>query len=118
MAREVEYLGHQISLQGIFPPLSKVEAIANSPMPQNISELRAFLGMFTYFGNFQPQLSTTIEPLHLLLSKGVVWKWEAAQTKAFKAAKTMLPVVGPWTAWSITTHPRNLFSVVIALHMA
>ena len=59
-------------------------------MPQNISELRAFLSMLTYFGNFLPQLSTTIEPLHLLLRKGVVLKWEAAQTRAFKAAKTML----------------------------
>ena len=90
MAREVEYLGHQISCQGILPSPSIVEAIANVPTPQNISELRAFLGMFTYFGNFQPQLSTTIEPLHLLLRKGVVWKWKAAQTRAFKAAKTML----------------------------
>ena len=89
MAREVEYLSHQISCQGILPSPSKVEAIANAPMPQNISELRAFLGMLTYFGNFLPQLSTTVEPLHLLLRKGV-WKWEAAQTRAFKAAKTML----------------------------
>ena len=70
MAREVEYLGHQISCQGILPSPSKVEAIA--PMPQNISELRAFLGMLTYFGNFQLQLSTTVEPLHLLLRKSVV----------------------------------------------
>ena len=66
MAREVEYLGHQIC-QGILPSPSKVEAIANAPMPQNISELRAFLGMLTYFGNFLPQLSTTVESLHLLL---------------------------------------------------
>jgi len=58
--------------------------------PQNISELRAFLGMLTSFGNFLLQLSTTIEPLHLLLRKGVVWKWEAAQTRAFKAEKTIL----------------------------
>ena len=70
MAREVEHLDHQISCQGILPSPSKVEA--NAPMPQNISELRAFLGMLTYFGNFLPQRSTTIEPLHLLLKKGVV----------------------------------------------
>ena len=90
MAREVEYLGHQISWQGILPSPSKVEAIVNAPMPQNIWERRAFLGMVTYFDNFLPQLSTTVEPLHLLLRKGVVWKWEAAQTRAFKSAKIML----------------------------
>ena len=90
IACEVEYLGHQITCQGILPSPSKVEAIANAPMPQNISELRAFLAMLTYFGNFLPQLSTTIKPLHLLLRKGVVWKSEAAQTRAFKVAKTML----------------------------
>jgi len=70
----------------------------NAPMPQNISELRAFLGMLTYFGNFLPQLSTTIEPLHLLSRKGVVWKWEAAQTRAFKVAKTML------SSWPLLVH--------------
>ena len=79
MASEVEYLGHQISCQGILPSPSKVEAIANAPMPQNISELQAFLGMLTNFGNFLPQRSTTVEHQHLL-RKGVVWKWEAAQT--------------------------------------
>ena len=90
MTCEVEHLGHQISCQGILPSPSKVEAIVNAPMPQNISELRAFLGMLTYFGNFLPQRSTTVEPLHLLFRKGVVWKWEAAKTRVFKAAKTML----------------------------
>ena len=54
MAHEVEYLGHQISCQGILPSLSKVEAIVNEPIPQNISELPAFLSMLTYFGNFLP----------------------------------------------------------------
>ena len=49
VAREVEYLGHQISCQGILPSPSKVETIANAPMPQNSLELRSFLGMLTYF---------------------------------------------------------------------
>ena len=90
MAREVEYLDLQISCFGILPSPSKIEAIANAPMPQNIAELRAFLCMLAYFGNFLPHLSTTVELPHLLLRKGIVWKWEAAQTRAFKAAKTML----------------------------
>ena len=52
IAHEVECLGHQISCQGILLSPSKSEAIANASMPQNISELSAFLGMLTDFGNF------------------------------------------------------------------
>ena len=81
MASEVEYLGHQFSCQCILPSESKVEAIANAPIPQNIAELCAFLGILTYVGNFLPQLSTTVKPLHLHLRKAIVWKWEAAQTR-------------------------------------
>jgi hypothetical protein len=45
----VEYLGHQISAQGIQPTNSKVEAIKGAPTPKNATELRAFLGMVSYY---------------------------------------------------------------------
>jgi hypothetical protein len=44
-----EYLGHQISAQGIQPTNSKVEAIKGAPTPKNATELRAFLGMVSYY---------------------------------------------------------------------
>uniref|UniRef100_UPI00398ECBB5 zona pellucida sperm-binding protein 3-like n=1 Tax=Pristiophorus japonicus TaxID=55135 RepID=UPI00398ECBB5 len=36
----------------------KTEAIENAPTPQYVTELRSFLGLLNYFGNFLPGLST------------------------------------------------------------
>ena len=41
----VEYLGHQISSDGIQPLQTKVEAIVKAPIPGNIQKLRSFLGL-------------------------------------------------------------------------
>ena len=46
----VEYLGHQISSDGIQPLLNKVDAIVKAPMPQNIQQLRSSLGLINYYG--------------------------------------------------------------------
>ena len=115
MAREVEYLGHQISCQGILPSSSRVEAIANAPMPQNISELRAFLGMLTSFGNFLPHYA---QPSTLcIFSSGKALSGNGKLPKQERSGP-LKPSCPPRCYLSITTHPRNLFSVVIALHMA
>uniref|UniRef100_UPI00358F2425 uncharacterized protein n=1 Tax=Myxine glutinosa TaxID=7769 RepID=UPI00358F2425 len=90
MAPEIEYLGHHITRKGIFPSSGKLEAIKNAPAHTNVSELRAFLGMLTDFRNFLQNLSTVLEPLHILLRKCVHWKWGSAQEKAFRDAKTLL----------------------------
>ena len=42
---EIEYLGHRITKEGLKPTESKVQAIAQAPMPTNVSELKAFLGL-------------------------------------------------------------------------
>ena len=66
MAAEVEQLGHRSTSKGILPSPSKMEAIKNTYTPTNVSELCAFLGMLTDFGNFLQNLSTILEPLHIV----------------------------------------------------
>jgi hypothetical protein len=41
--REVEYLGHIVSSEGIRPMPSKVEAIRTWPVPKNVTEVQSFL---------------------------------------------------------------------------
>jgi len=45
----VTYLGHKIDREGLHPIQEKVEAIANAPVPKNVTELRAFLALLTYY---------------------------------------------------------------------
>ena len=86
---EVTYCGYRISKEGIRPLIENVEAVRSAPEPTNVSELRSYLGMLNYYQNYLPALATMSEPLHTLLRKGGVWKWERHQANAFEATKVM-----------------------------
>lgn len=43
-----------------------MRAILDAPNPQNVSQLRSFLGMLNYYANFLPNVSTTLAPLYSL----------------------------------------------------
>ena len=86
----VEYLGHNISAEGLRPTKEKIRAIQEAPAPCNVSQLRSFLGLLNYYGKFLPNLSSILAPLHRLLHKKTVWKWTSEQEKAFQEAKALL----------------------------
>ena len=90
MLESVEYLGHNISAEGLHPTKEKVRAITDAPPPKDISQLRAFLGLINYYGKFLPNLSSTLAPLYQLLEKQQRWIWGSPQQKAFQEAKTQL----------------------------
>ena len=90
MAPSVVYLGHTIDAQGLHPTADKVNAIRNAPALTNVTELRAYLGLLTYYGKFLPQLSTTLSALYLLLRKDTRWRWGTEEKKAFSASKDLL----------------------------
>ena len=60
------------------------------PPPQNIHELRRFMGMVNQLGKFAPNLSEVTEPLRSLLSKKNIWHWSSAQNRAFQEVKGLL----------------------------
>src|SRR4029434_8698262 len=86
----LEYLGYRIDAQGLHPTASKVEAIVNAPAPQNVTELRSFLGLLNYYGKFLANVSTLLHPLHQLLHTDTPWTWSEKCEDAFKACKQRL----------------------------
>ena len=54
---------------GIQPVVAKVDAITNAPEPKDVSQLRAFLGMLSYYHRFLPDAATILEPFYQLLRK-------------------------------------------------
>ena len=86
MLPAVEYLGHKISEKGLQRMEGKVRAVAEAPAPQNVSQLKAFLGMLNYYAKFLPNISSRLAPLYKLLQKAVNWAWGPAQQEAFKEA--------------------------------
>lgn len=86
----VAYLGHRIDVKGLHPIEKNVEAIRLAPEPRNVSELRSFLGLITFYNKFMPNLSTMLAPLYKLLEKAAKWVWGAKEQTAFKSAKDSL----------------------------
>jgi len=87
---EITFLGHIINSRGVKPDPSKVEAIVNLREPENVAELRRYLGMVQYLSRYLPHLSTTLRPLNDLLSKDAAWTWGPEQRRAFDSVKAML----------------------------
>ena len=51
-AQQLCYLGHRIDAKGNHPTEDKVQAIKDAPIPENVSQLRAFLGLMNYYSKF------------------------------------------------------------------
>ena len=85
---EVEYLGHQITADGLHPTTSK--AIAAAPPPKNVAQLKAFLGLVNYYAKFLKNMASILAPLYKLLHKKVKWAWGEEQQSAFKQIKEQL----------------------------
>ena len=80
----VVYLGDQIDSEGLHPVAEKVEVVQEAPAPQNVSELKSYLGLLTYYSRFLPNLSS------LLLKHNEPWHWTSRQKKAFERSKELL----------------------------
>ena len=72
--QHVEYTEHFISEQGITIDSRKIDTIHNWPTPTNISELRSFLGLASYYKKFVKGFSAIASPLTALLHKDQSYK--------------------------------------------
>ena len=86
----MEYLGHVIFAEGLHQSPKKVKAITEMLKPQDVTQLRASLGVVQYYSKFLPDLATHLAPLHQLLQKEVKWSWRAEEETIFRVVKGML----------------------------
>ena len=90
MQDSVRYLGHKIDAQGVHTTPDKVAAIQKAPTPQNLKQLRSFLGLIQYYGKFIANMSSLLHPMYQLLKADVKWQWNSQCKKAFEEAKQKL----------------------------
>ena len=84
----VEYLGHIVDADGIRATPEKVTAISKAPQPQNVVQLRSFLGLLNYYRKFLPNLAMIIQPLNELLQKNKKWVWSSKCEKPWKLRRS------------------------------
>lgn len=64
----VKYLGHVVSRKGVETDPEKIASLKTWPVPQNLRELRSFLGFAGYYRRFVKGYSNIVKPLHALTS--------------------------------------------------
>ena len=90
MRTSVEYLGFKVDAEGLHATEEKLKAITEAPRPCNVTELRSFLGLINYYGQFISNLAATLHPLNCLLCKDSNWRWTKDCKQAFQAGKSKL----------------------------
>ncbi|GBN12405.1 Retrovirus-related Pol polyprotein from transposon 297, partial [Araneus ventricosus] len=99
--KEVTYLGHVISAEGVKTDPGKIKAVVDWPRPETIHDLRSFLGLCTYYRRFVKNFSTIARPLHKLTETKSNFNWTEECEKSFNSLKQAL------TSSPILTYPRT-----------
>ena len=88
--KEVSFLGHIISEGGISVDPSKVESVLSWNTPQNVSDIRSFLGLAGYYRRFIEGFSKIAKPMTELLEKGKTFEWTPKREASFQELKKRL----------------------------
>ena len=99
--KQVRYLGHIVSKDGITPDNDKISAVIGYPVPSNAKQLKQFLGLSNYYRRFIRNYALIAEPLHKILRKSKQpFQWNEACQHAFETLKQKL------TTPPILTYPN------------
>jgi hypothetical protein len=88
--REIPFLGHKISHEGVAMDVDKVSEILTWPVPRDVHQTRQFLGLAGYFRRFIKNYSVIAGPLHELTKKNEVFVWNSCRQVAFDSLKQHL----------------------------
>jgi len=87
----LHFLGHVVSAQGIAPDPMKIKALVDWPIPTNVTQVQAFVGLGNYYRRHVKMFAEIIAPL-TSLSLEIPFKdqWNAECSTAFNKAKEYL----------------------------
>ncbi len=112
--KKVKHLGHVISSEGVAMDGDKVRALQDWPRPKNVTELKGFLGLCSYFRRFIPSFADVAAPLREYTRKSHPFEWSPAAEDAFQRLKLALikrPILGypdPDGPFALDTDASNL----------
>lgn len=69
LRKEVLYLGHTITKEGLKPNDDKITAVLNYPLPKTTTEIKSFLGLVGYYRRFIKDFAKITQPLTTCLKK-------------------------------------------------
>ena len=84
------FTGFKVGQEGVFPHRDKAQGIRDFATPNNVTELRSFLGMVNQMNAFYPYMSRCVSSLQALLKKDVAFTWLLEHEEAFEDIKRKL----------------------------
>ena len=86
----VVFLGFIVNKKGVNVNPEKIKAIREWPTPQNVSDVRSFHGLASFYRRFVPNFSSLASPLNELVKKDVAFCWNEKHEQAFQRLKVQL----------------------------
>lgn len=87
--KEILYLGHIISAQGMVIDPTKIKAIIDWPVPKNVTEIRSFMGLAGLYRKFVKDFSKIAYPITSLQRKGMKFIWTEKCQAAFEYLRNL-----------------------------
>jgi hypothetical protein len=81
--KQVEFLGHVLSAEGVAVDPSKVQAVQEWEQPKSATEIRSFLGLAGYYRRFIEGFSSLAKPMTELLKKDQKFVWSPKCQESF-----------------------------------
>jgi hypothetical protein len=106
--REVQFLGHVLSENGISVDPSKVQEVMDWKAPTTVKEVWSFLGLAGYYRRFIPNFSKIVKPMTRLLQKNEKFVWTPECEAAFRTLRELL-TTAPVLAQLDITKPFDVY---------
>lgn len=90
LKKEIPYLGHILSQNGVRPDEGKIKAVKNFPVPRTVKQIRQFLGLSGFYRRFVKNYAKIGRPLFDLLKKDIKFNWTKECQVAFEFLKNEL----------------------------
>ena len=87
---QVNYLGFVLSENGVSSSPKKVKAVRQYRNPKNVRDVRAFLGLASFYRQLMPKFAELAKPLSMLTRKDREFSWGPTQQQAFESLKNRL----------------------------
>lgn len=90
LKKDILYLGHLVSENGVLPDPAKVEILQKYPVPTNTDEVKRFVAFCNYYRKFIKNFAEITYPLNKLTRKYETFIWTNECQKAFETLKHSL----------------------------
>lgn len=90
LKREILYLGHVITADGILPDPSKIKVMAEYPIPKNLDEVKRFVAFSNYYRKFISNFAEIAYPLNKLCRKDQPFIWDTQCQNSFEKLRNAL----------------------------